>query len=75
MYKLIFFVFIIVCFILITLIMLNPANYNDLYNFSRYNNKFSILNFICRDSILNTITKIFIILFFIFSIIICILDV
>lgn len=75
MYKLIFFVFIVVCFILITLIMLNPANYNDLYNFSKYNNKFSIFNFIYRDSILNTITKIFIILFFICSVIICIFDV
>ncbi|WP_428994166.1 preprotein translocase subunit SecG [Buchnera aphidicola] len=75
MYKLIFCIFIIVCFILITLIMLNPANYNDLYNFSKYNTRFSILNFIYRDSWLNTATKIFIVLFFILSIIICIFDV
>ncbi|QCI27247.1 hypothetical protein [Buchnera aphidicola] len=74
MCKLIFIIFTIICFILITLIMLNPAHYNDLFKFNKNYYQFSIWNFIYHDSILNTLTKIFIILFFIFSIIMCIFD-
>lgn len=69
--SLIFFLFILVSFILIILILFNPVD-NNTYYLNNYNKNFSIFYLIYHSSLVNVITKFFIILFFLLSIIMCI---
>lgn len=75
MYYIILFVFFFISLVLICLITFNSDNYNNIYYSSQLNRQFNILNFIYNDSVVNTIIKIFIGLFFIISIVMCIINV
>ncbi|CAL4322033.1 Protein-export membrane protein SecG [Buchnera aphidicola (Myzocallis carpini)] len=73
MYNIIIILFIFISLMLIGLIVFNPTSEHHTFNYSN-NNQFSILNCIYNNFSVYFLIKVFIILFFVFSMIICILN-
>ncbi|CAL4042951.1 Protein-export membrane protein SecG [Buchnera aphidicola (Phyllaphis fagi)] len=71
MYHITLVVFVIISLCLVILIMLNPIKNNSFYSSNHNNNDMTFLDSISYSTMLDRMTKIFVIIFLFLSVVIC----